>query len=80
MTVLQSLIISRSPSPVTSRAELLTHVKILTQNANEDWSISHAIWPILELVQKQMIESPNVTLRRVSGLRGLAQFPHSTAL
>jgi len=34
---------------------LLTYVKILPQNANKYRSISHAIWPILEPVQKEMI-------------------------
>jgi hypothetical protein len=45
---------SRSPSLETYRVETLTHVKIPPQNVNEDPSISHAIWPILEPVQKEM--------------------------
>jgi hypothetical protein len=39
-------------TPFNSRSELRTHVKILPRNANERRSISHAIWPILESVQK----------------------------
>jgi len=54
MTVLRPVINPRSPSLETSCAELLTHFNILPRNANECRSISQVIWPILELVQKEV--------------------------